>query len=123
MVILLAVALLDNIATTYQADTSLIGDLMSQVTDGYSMADKLRIEMVEDANARIEELHEGQMKIIEAQIEYLAAKTNALNSGTPVMTIDAGNMAPHLEAMMWEIFSQIQIKMATDGGDLLVGGV
>lgn len=118
-----AIAILDNIATTYKADTDLIGDLMGQVKDGYSMADKLRIQMAEDANRRVGELHEAQMKIVSAQVEYISAKTAALNAGNPIMTIEAGNLAPHLEAMMWEIFTQIQIKMAKDGGDLLVGGV
>jgi hypothetical protein len=32
-------------------------------------------------------------------------------------------LAPHLEAIMWEIFSKIQVRMAFDGGDTLMMGV
>jgi hypothetical protein len=118
-----ATAILNTISETYTADTSLIGDLMSQVKDGYSTADKLRMEMAEDANRRVEELHAAQLKIIDAQVEYLQMKAMAMATGTPVMTVSAEGLQPHLEAMMWEIFKQIQIQMALDGGDLLVGGL
>lgn len=118
----IAQAAIESIAQTFEADTKLISDLLGQLGDGFSQADKIRIDMATQANERINELHEAQMALIAAQVEYMAAKTAALASGNPIVTIQAGGLQPHLEAFMWEILSQIQIKMAQDGGDLLVGG-
>jgi hypothetical protein len=100
----------------------LIGDLMSQISDGYSLADRTRIALVNDANERANELHQAQMALIQAQVDYMYAKTAAMAAGNPVVTIQGDGLAPHLEAFMWEVLKQIQVKMAIDGGDMLVGG-
>ena len=114
--------MIKGISQTYSANVGLIGNLMSQVTDGYSMADQVRLRLVDDANQRANELHAGQMALIDNQIEYMQRKTSAMAAGNPVMTINATGLQPHLEAMMWEVFKQIQVRMAQDGGDMLVGG-
>jgi hypothetical protein len=114
--------MIKGISQTYTANVGLIGNLMSQVTDGYSMADQVRLRLVDDANQRANELHAGQMALIDNQIEYMQRKTSAMAAGNPVMTINATGLQPHLEAMMWEVFKQIQVRMAQDGGDMLVGG-
>jgi hypothetical protein len=114
--------MIKGISQTYTANVGLIGNLMSQVTDGYSMADQVRLKLVDDANQRANELHTGQMALIDNQIEYMQRKTSAMAAGNPVMTINATGLQPHLEAMMWEVFKQIQVRLAQDGGDMLVGG-
>jgi hypothetical protein len=118
----IATSILDTLAQTYTADVSLIGELLSQISDPHNFADKLRISMAEEANSRVEELHRAQMSMIAAQIEYLNAKTAAAAAGNPLVVIQADGLKPHLEAFMWEILSAIQVKMAYDGGDMLVGG-
>jgi TP901 family phage tail tape measure protein len=118
----IAVAIIEGISQTYTADTSLIGDLMAQVTDGYSFADKTRIAMVNASNQRVEELHQAQMRLVGAQVEYMREKTRAISAGDPIVTINADGLKPHLEAFMWEVLKEIQVKMAYDGGDMLTGG-
>lgn len=118
----IAQAAIESIVGTFEADTKLIADLLGQLGDGFSEADKVRIDLANEANKRINELHDAQMKLIQAQVEYMSAKTAAMASGNPVVTIQAGGLQPHLEAFMWEILKQIQVKMAYDGGDMLVGG-
>ncbi len=117
-----AVAIIDSISKTYAADVGLIGTLMGQVTDGYSYADRVRISMVMESNERTLELHNGQMALIAAQVQYMRAKTAAARAGNPLVSIQADGLKPHLEAFMWEILGAIQVKMAYDGGDMLVGG-
>ena len=118
----IAVALIDSIAKTYDSDVNLIGELMGQVGDGWSKGDKIKIAMATEANARVAELHEGQMKLIGAQVDYMQAKTAAASNGSPLVSIQADGLKPHLEAFMWEILGAIQVKMAYDGGDMLTGG-
>lgn len=118
----IATSIIDSISQTYAADIGLIGTLMNQVTDGYSFADRTRIAMAKESSARVEELHGQQMRLVGAQIDYMRAKTSAIASGSPLVTIQADGLKPHLEAFMWEILGAIQVKMAYDGGDMLVGG-
>jgi tape measure domain-containing protein len=118
----IATAILDSISQTYVADVSLIGDLMAQVNDGKTFADKMRIAMAEAADQRVGELHNAQMALVAAQIDYMRAKTDAASAGNPLVTISADGLKPHLEAFMWEILREIQVKMAYDGGDMLTGG-
>jgi hypothetical protein len=68
------------------------------------------------------ELHNAQMALVAAQIDYMRAKTDAASAGNPLVTISADGLKPHLEAFMWEILREIQVKMAYDGGDMLTGG-
>jgi tape measure domain-containing protein len=118
----IATAIINSIGETYAADVGLIGDLMSQVTDGYSFADRTRIAMAKESSERVEELHGAQMRLIAAQVDYMRAKTAAASSGNPLVSIQADGLKPHLEAFMWEILAAIQVKMAYDGADMLVGG-
>ena len=118
----IATAIIESISQTYSADVGLIGDLMSQITDGYSFADRTRLTLITASNQRVDELHQAQMSLIGAQIDYMRAKTDATSSGNPLVTIQADGLKPHLEAFMWEILGAIQVRMAYDGGDMLTGG-
>ena len=118
----IAVAIIDSISQTYTADVGLMGDLMAQITDGYSYADRTRLALVEASNQRVDQLHQAQMSLVGAQVDYMRAKTDAISAGTPLVSIKADGLKPHLEAFMWEILAEIQVKMAYEGGDMLTGG-
>ncbi len=107
----------------YQADVGLIGELAGQITDGYSSGDRFRMQLINDANERIEEMHKAQLKQIDAYADYMRAKTAAIQSGNPILTVNADGLQPHLEGIMWELFKEIQIKLSQEGGDLIVGGL
>lgn len=118
----IATSIIDSIGTAYTADVGVIGELMAQVTDGYRLADRTRQMLAMEADARTEQLHRAQMDLISAQVDYMRAKTSAVDNGSPLVTIQADGLKPHLEAFMWEILKEIQVKMAYDGGDMLTGG-
>jgi tape measure domain-containing protein len=118
-----ATAIIDSLSATYAAETKLISDLLGGLTqNANTAADRIKIDFARAAEERVEELHDAQMKLIDAQVAALEAKTAAMAAGNPLITIQGDGLAPHLESMMWEVFRQIQIKMAYDGGDMLVGG-
>ena len=117
-----AVALIESIGKTYEANTSLIGNLMDSVSGANTFGDRTKISLAYDANMRANELHKAQMDLIQKNSEYLIAKTRAAANGNPLITVQADGLKPHLEAFMWEILKAIQVRMAYDGGDMLVGG-
>lgn len=118
----IAVAIIEGIGQTYTANTSLIGELLTDADNYFNYADRTKIAFAAEANIRVNEIHEAQLNLIRAQSDNLDAKTRALQNGTPTMTVRADGLQPHLEAFMWEILKAIQVKMAYDGGDMLVGG-
>lgn len=118
-----AEAIINSLAETYSAETQLISDLLGGLTENANTAsDRIKIDFAKAAEERVEELHDAQMLMIDAQVAYLRAKTDQMAAGNPLITVQGDGLAPHLESIMWEIFRQVQIKMAYDGGDMLVGG-
>ncbi len=117
-----ATAIIESIGKTYEANTSLVGNLMSSLSGANTFGDRTKLAMATEANQRANDLHKAQMDLIQKNSEYLVAKTRAANNGDPLIKIQADGLKPHLEAFMWEILSAIQVRMAYDGGDMLVGG-
>jgi TP901 family phage tail tape measure protein len=117
-----AVALIESIGKTYEANTSLVGNLMDSVSGSNTFGDRTKLALAAEANQRANDLHKAQIDLIQKNSDYLVAKTKAANNGNPLITIQADGLKPHLEAFMWEILGAIQVKMAYDGGDMLVGG-
>jgi hypothetical protein len=62
-----------------------------------------------------------QNKLIEAQIDNVKAKTDALNRGEAMIKIDGTNLAPHLEAFMLEILKAIRVRVNAEFSDYLLG--
>jgi TP901 family phage tail tape measure protein len=79
------------------------------------------LEQIETENDLREQAFELQKQMIEAYVQWLEARTEALNSGEALIQIDGGNLQPHLEAFMWEILSAIQVRVNEEGLELLVG--
>jgi len=51
----------------------------------------------------------------------LNAQTDALINGDPLITINGDGLAPHLEAMMFEVLKAIQVRVNADGYAMLLG--
>ena len=51
----------------------------------------------------------------------LKAQTRAIDKGDSIIKVDGAGLQPHLEAFMWEILRQIQIRVNQDGLKLLLG--
>lgn len=118
-----ATRILENLSDMYQADVGLIGELAGQITDGYSSGDRFRMQLISEASERIEEMHQAQLQQIAAYTDYMRRKASAIASGSPILTLNADGLQPHLEGIMWEIFKEVQIKLSQEGGDLIVGGL
>jgi hypothetical protein len=72
-------------------------------------------------SARRDDALESQKKLTEAQVDLLNQQVEAMKSGGAMIQIDGKGLQPHLEAFMFEILKQIQIKANAEGMKFLVG--
>ncbi len=76
---------------------------------------------LDDENRRREEQFDLQKKLVEQQIELGKIKLEQLESGDALIKIDGSGLAPHIEAIMWEILEAIQVRANATGAEFLLG--
>jgi hypothetical protein len=64
---------------------------------------------------------EMQNKLIQAQIDDMKARTDAMNRGDAMITVNGDGLQPHLEAFMFEILKAIQVRASADMQEFLLG--
>lgn len=118
-----AVAAFESIGTSITSTGDVLGKLFEQFANGdMSLSDKWQIEeQIAKENEHRDRSFELQKKLTEAQIEQMKAQTDALLKGDGLIKIDGAGLKPHLEAFMWEILSEIQVKVNKDGLKMLLG--
>lgn len=79
------------------------------------------IEMIEDQVRIQNEALAIQRDLAASEIEWMNARTQAVQSGSSVITIDGKGLQPHLEAFMFEILSAIQVRANAEGQKFLLG--
>ncbi|WP_421860799.1 phage tail tape measure protein [Marinobacter salarius] len=115
------VALAESITEAFGDSTSLIGDLFGGF-DEASRSTQLDIaSQIRKENKFREEALEMQQKLTKAEIDYIKAKTKQANSGDALVKVDGSGLQPHLEAFMFEILSQIQVRVNAEGEEMLLG--
>ena len=87
---------------------------------GFSEMSDVR-QQIETENKRRDEALQLQKRLIEAQISNIQAQTKALDKGDALIKIDGAGLQPHLEAFMFEILRAIQVRVNSQGLDLLIG--
>lgn len=93
--------------------------------DKWTQSDQWRLlrDAIEQEMKLREQSFELQKKQVEAEIALTEARTDALNSGEALISVNGDGLQPHLEAIMWEIFAEIQARANRDGlSVLLLGG-
>jgi len=68
-----------------------------------------------------EQEFELQKKLVEQQLKLQEAKTKALESGSQVIQIEAAGLQSHLEMILWEILSAIQVRANEEAAEFLLG--
>lgn len=118
-----AVAAFESISTSIGSTGDVLGKLFEQFANGdMSLSDKWQIEeQIDKENKHRDRAFEIQEKMMEAQIKNMEAQTQQLLKGEGLIKIDGTGLKPHLEAFMWEILSEIQVKVNKDGLKMLLG--
>jgi len=115
-------AAFESIDNTIKSTGEVLGDLYGLFGSSESAFDKLKIESwIDEENQRRDKALEMQNKLIEAQIDNVKAKTDALNRGEAMIKIDGTGLAPQLEAFMWEILKAIRVRVNAEFADYLLG--
>jgi|GEM_PF-6717612 len=110
----------EGIGESGKAITDLLGELsgMGPYSSGRAGLLKELERQVESAEKK-----EGlQTRLLEAQTKIAEARAERAQTGDDVMIqIDGAGLQPHLEAFMFEIVQQIQVRATEEGASFLLG--
>lgn len=103
------------------------GEVISSALGAYS-SDNLDIGQIMVIEGQLElenelrrEALEEQKKLNSAQMEYMEAKTKAMEAGEGLINISADGLEPEIEAFMWKILEKIQIRANAESAEFLLG--
>lgn len=118
-----AVAAFESISTSIDSTGKVLETLFGAMAgmDTYGEKWHLFKDQVEKENEHRDKAFAIQEKMMEAQIAQMEAQTQQLLKGEGLIKIDGTGLKPHLEAFMWEILSEIQVKVNKDGLKMLLG--
>lgn len=120
-----AVAAFESINATVNSTGDLIGNLFGQLGDeNISKFDKLGIKerIADEAEAR-DRILSKQEKLLSAEIKRANQQARAFARGDALIKVEGDGLQPHLEAIMFELFEAIQLRVNADGYKLLLGAV
>jgi len=120
-------AAFESINTSIQSTADVINNTISAMAglSGGSLFDLQKFDVfkkqLEIENKLRQDTFELQKEETKAVIDAANARRKALENGDAMVKIDGAGLQPHLEAFMFEILSAIQIRVASEGGDVLLG--
>jgi TP901 family phage tail tape measure protein len=109
---------IDNTITS--TGETLVG-MFGVLKDMQGMGTGLIEQEIKRESARRDEALTLQKDLTIAQVDLLRQQVEAMKSGGAMIQIDGKGLQPHLEAFMFEILKQIQIKANAEGMKFLVG--
>ncbi|WP_170005813.1 phage tail tape measure protein [Marinobacter guineae] len=116
------VALAESITSTFSDSTELVGDLFNLFAEADNFRDKWKItDQIKNENKLRDEQMKLQKKLTEAQIDNIRERTKRLAKGDALIKVNGEGLAPHLEAFMFEILQEIQVRVNADGEEMLLG--
>ncbi|MDX9896529.1 MAG: hypothetical protein RBS34_13865, partial [Desulfofustis sp.] len=99
-----------------------IGTLFGEMNEAGSRFDMNRIQsQIDEENDRRDAALQLQKDMTEAQIALIEAKTKSLENGDALIKITADGLEPEIEAFMWQILERIQVRVAEEQAELLLG--
>jgi TP901 family phage tail tape measure protein len=63
----------------------------------------------------------SQIELNKAQVDYMNARTEAINSGDIAIEVSADGLEPTLEMIMWQILEKVQLRANASSADFLLG--
>jgi TP901 family phage tail tape measure protein len=111
----------DNLADAFENTGDVISAMVGELGNLGALAQLELFEIIEREMLIRERLAEQEIKLSEAQIAYLNARTAALEKGDAIINISMDGVYPELEMVMWKIIEQVQIRASAEGLEFLVG--
>jgi len=122
-----ATAAFESIGESVSAMSSSVEGMFGSLTSAFSDENMSRFDqwelqrMVEDQQEAQNKLIDAQVELAEAQTEYMNQKTQSMQDGDAMITIDSSGLEPALEMIMWEIIEKVQIRANESSSDFLLG--
>jgi len=79
------------------------------------------LEQIKKENELRERQVNLQEELAQAQVDYMNARINALESGSPLIQVEAGNLTPALEMIFINILELCQVRANQEGVEALIG--
>jgi len=94
----------------------------SLVSDGATWEDKISISnWIDDQMLEQHKLNDAQLKLVDTQTQLARLKYEKLASGEALIKIDSSGLEPALEQVLWSIMEKVQLKVAMEEAELLLG--
>ncbi|WP_322003348.1 phage tail tape measure protein [Marinobacter alexandrii] len=115
-------AIFESLNTSIGSTESLINELYGKQQSADNKLDKLDIESdIRKEQKRRQESFELQKKVTKAELELIKAKTKQIANGDALIKVEGSGLQPHLEAFMFEILREIQVRVNAEGEEMLLG--
>ncbi len=119
-------AIMDNLGTSTKSVSESLSSAFGVISSG-EFADlnfwekNPIIDSIRKQTNAQEKLVESQSEMAKAQAKYMNEKTRHMASGGALIKIDGTRLEPQLEAFMMEVLRAIQVRMAEEQADFLLG--
>lgn len=112
----------ESINNTFSATTDALTGLFGIMAGGgLDIAQKSDLkDAIEQQLEMQREALDMQKKLVDAQTKLLELRAKALDSGEPLIKITGEGLKPHIEAFMWEIIEETQVRITEEGLDTLL---
>ncbi|MCK7542973.1 phage tail tape measure protein [Marinobacter bryozoorum] len=115
------VALAESISDTFASTGDVIASLFGSDAPEWDKFGFETREQIRKENKMREEAFELQKDLTKAEIQNMKEKTKALRKGDSLIKVDGAGLQPHLEAFMFEILREIQVRVNAEGEEMLLG--
>lgn len=115
-------AAFSSVSVTADSTADAIKGIADAFIKAESFSDKWFLQgVIEDQMDLQEEAFELQKQLTQAQIDLMAKKAKAIESGQSLITVQADGLKPQLEMIFFEILEAVQIQVNEEQAEFLLG--
>jgi len=111
----------ESVLALTEATSSMFGELLGNWEKLSGLEQMAFFDLLEDQQEQQNKLIESQIKLTDAQVEYLERKAEAFDRGDALISIDTTGVEPALEMVMWEILEKVQLRANEEAAEFLLG--
>jgi TP901 family phage tail tape measure protein len=110
-----------SLNTVFESSADVIGSMAEAMPDVGPLAQlDLRKGIERELDLR-EEALEQQKKLINAEVALMEARSSRMSSDEPLITVNGDGLQPELEAFMFKILETVQMQVAEEEQEFLLG--
>lgn len=114
-------AIAETIGETFANTGDVITDLFGGFDDASRSTQIELAKQIREERELREQALDDQSRLTQAEVDYIKEKTRQLARGHSLIKVDGSGLQPHLEAFMFEILREIQVRVNADGEEMLLG--